>query len=531
MGAVIDGRYKVRDIIRGGMGVVYVCVEDGTNIPVALKTFRDEDLDDSSAINSFKREALKWITLDTHPYIVKANYYDEYQYRPHIVMELIPKDEEGRNVLSDFVYDGVPYKQILEWGIQFCIGMSYAYSKGIEAHADIKPDNIMITLEGNIKITDFGIAKSIKKKSNNNLDTNFLYSCDGCGGTLQWAAPEQFDGFCNEKSDIYGFGIVLYQLISGGKTLEESLPFYSDSDDVVEWANLHKYASIKPLSHDLFPIIKKCLEKNPEQRYKSFNELKDSLEEKYQKLTGTPISFPPKIKSLGTVELSNKGIALFRLGLKEEAKSVIKNAINKNQGNYFAHHVLGRIYESEGKLNKAKKKYFEALKYAPKHTFNNIPLFAHSNNNLGNIFLKEGNCDEAIKYFKTAIRSSKNYYRAHYNLGVAYSTCKKPLTFAFKKYLDAININPDYAEAYANLGVVAFDLNWFECSESAYKKAIRIKKDYAEAYFNLGNLYWVQNRPRHAIRAYLNFIRYAGPNLTDKVEEAENIIFNIANPT
>lgn len=532
IGDIIDRRYKVIEIIPGGMGIVYACIEEGTNIPVALKTLRDEDLNDSSAKKSFKREALKWINLDKHPYIVKATYYDEYQYTPYIVMELIPKDEERRNLLSHFLYVGVPYVQILEWGIQFCTGMFYAYSKGIEAHTDIKPDNIMITLEGNIKITDFGLAKSNKKVKEKNPNANFLYSDDGCGGTLQWAAPEQFDCIYNEKSDIYSFGIVLYQLISGGKTLEESLPFYADIEDVIGWKNLHKSASIKPLTHDLFPIVEKCLEKDPEQRYESFDKLKVSLEEKYQKLTGRLPPNPPKIEELNAMDLSNKGSSLFSLGLNVEAKVVLKDAIKKNKNKNFCspHHNLALIYESEGKLDKAKEEYYKVLKYAPKHETKLIPVYARSNNNLGNILLEERECDKAIKHFKNAIRSSKNHYRAHYNLANAYYTCKKPLIFAFKKYLDAININPNYVEAYANLGVVAYDLKWFECSEKAYKKAIRIKKDYPEVYFNLGNLYWTKNKPRRAIDAYLNFIRYAGPNLTYQVKKAEKIISSIANP-
>jgi tetratricopeptide (TPR) repeat protein len=298
------------------------------------------------------------------------------------------------------------------------------------------------------------------------------------------------------------------------------LPFYSNNPN--EWEHLHKNEPINPLPHDLFPIVKKCLEKTPDQRYENFDELKDSLIEQYQKITKKSVPSPPMEGELEIWELNNKGISLFRLGLNEEAKLVLKDSIKKSRNNPVAYNNLGLIYESREELDKAKIGYVESLRFAPD--------YPHANNNLGNILLNEGNCDDAIKHFKKAIRSDNSYYTAYFNLANTYYRCGKPLIFAIKKYFDALNINPNYAEAYGNLGVVAFDLKWFGCSEKAYNNAIKIKPDYEECYYNLGNLYRKNNQRTLAIEAYRKFIHYAGPNLAKEVENAKTIISKLSNP-
>lgn len=517
IGDIIDGRYKVLDICGGpgksGMGIVYICIENGTNIPCALKTFQDRFLTDESSKRRFKREALKWIQLDKHPYIVKANFYSEYDYRPYINLEFIPKDQNGRNCLTDYISTNVPTEKILELGIQFCIGMIYAYSKGIRAHVDIKPDNIMVTPDGNVKITDFGLAKSYKEFDNPIInEISFLYSSKrGCGGTILYMAPEQFDGTCNQKSDIYSFGMVLYRLITNG-----NWPFFSYSHE--EWENLHKKVAPNSVSHYLFPIVERCLKKDPEQRYENFNELKGDLEKFYKKLTGKTFQLPQK-EELEAWELNNKGISLYRLSLIDDAKIALEESVNLNSNNPLAHNNLGLIYESKGQLGKAKIKYIEALNYAPE--------YSHANNNLGNILLYEGNCNEAIKYFKKAIWIDSKYYDAYFNLGNTYYRCGKPL-FAVKRYFDTININPNHAGAYGGLGVALFDLKNFKCCEWAYKKALEIKPDYCRTYFNLGNLYSLKNENMLAINAYENFIKFAGSDLLNEVNAAERRILSLS---
>lgn len=387
--------------------------------------------------------------------------------------------------------------------------MIYANSKGIKAHVD----NIMITPEVNVKITDFGLAKSLGDYNDKLTgEISFLYSSKkGCGGTILYKAPEQFDGTCNQKSDIYSFGLVLYRLVTSGKW-----PFYSDNID--EWEELHKTAIPKPVKHELFPIIDKCLKKDPDRRYDNFSELIEDLKELYKKITGKQAQLMPKAEQLEAWELNNKGISLYRLGLIDEAKTILKKSIDVNPVNPLAHNNLGLIYESKGQLDKAKDKYINSLKYAPD--------YAHANNNLGNMLLNEGKHEEAIKFFKKAIRIDSNYYTAYFNLANTYYKYGK-LIYAIKRYLDAININPNYAEAYANLGIALFDKKLFECSEWAYKKAINIKPNHCLTYFNLGNLYSLKKENKVAITYYKNFIDCAGPELSEHVKNAKKIILTL----
>src|SRR3990172_9395218 len=335
-GDFIGKKYEVYDVLgMGGFGIVYLVYSHETESVYALKTFREEYLWNREAQERFKKEAKIWIDLERHPYLVQAYLVQEISGRLFIAIEYIAPDEDGLNSLDGYLRHKPPdLAQSLRWGIQFCHGMEYAYSKGIKAHRDIKPANIMIAYDKTLKITDFGLAGAIGQARISGIRLDIRnntvgFSCqtvEGSGfGTPTHMPPEQFTNAvsCDERSDIYSFGIVLYQMATGG-----ALPFLpnlpknnSDDEHIRFWHDMHRFhsqASVPRLNSPLFPIIQRCLEKEPKRRYHAFRELRSELEPLLKSLTGEVVKVPER-KELEYWEWGNKGSSLFNLGRYHEA--------------------------------------------------------------------------------------------------------------------------------------------------------------------------------------------------------------------
>lgn len=236
IGDFIGRQFEVYDVLgRGGFGIVYLVYCHETGSAYAFKTFRDEYLADEATRERFRREAEIWAELQRHPYLVRAYFVLEVARRLYIAMEYIAPDEWGLNSLEDYLQRRPPkLAQSLRWAIQFCYGMEYAYSRGIRCHRDIKPPNIMIGQDKAVKITDFGLAGVpgpttarpwIKLSLAQGRVGLSGQTIQGIGfGTPTHMPPEQFTNAadCDERSDIYAFGVVLYQMVRGGQ-----LPFLS----------------------------------------------------------------------------------------------------------------------------------------------------------------------------------------------------------------------------------------------------------------------------------------------------------------
>jgi len=158
VGDWIGGRFQVFDIHEGGMSLVYVVNDHvGGTCPkvVALKTLREELLRSRIRISRFAAECRLWVQLGEHPNVVHAYSVEIIEGRPYAVLELIQGGDLNRWI-------GTPrldLRQALRFGSQFCVGMEHAMRQGLHCHRDIKPGNLMVTENGTLKITDFGLAR------------------------------------------------------------------------------------------------------------------------------------------------------------------------------------------------------------------------------------------------------------------------------------------------------------------------------------------------------------------------------------
>jgi serine/threonine protein kinase len=319
IGDVIGQKYEVAGVVgRGGFGIVYLVYSRETESVYALKTFRDEYLEDPEVRALFRKEAQIWVDLERHPYLVRAYFVDEISGRLYIAMEYIAPDEGFPNTLQGYLDRRPPdLAQSLRWAIQFCHGMEYAYSKGVRCHRDIKPGNIMISQDKTVKITDFGLAGVLgASEADPGIRLNIQEGKVGLSfrtlagkgrGTPTHMPPEQFydAAYCDQRSDIYAFGVVLFQMASGGKL--PFLPALPKDNSQVEhmrfWQEiqrLHEQAPVPEMATPLFTIIQRCLEKIPEKRYSSFSELRTNLEVLLKQKTGEVIRVPEReVGSLG----------------------------------------------------------------------------------------------------------------------------------------------------------------------------------------------------------------------------------------
>ena len=158
VGDWIADRYEVFDVHTGGMGLVYVVYDHqgaSNQRVLAIKTLRDQFLRDRKSIARFTTECGAWIKLDRHPNIVRAFSVQEFEGKPHAVLELVTGGDLRRWI-------GTPrldLRQVLRFAVQFCLGMEHAMQKGLHCHRDIKPENLLVSDGGTLKITDFGLAK------------------------------------------------------------------------------------------------------------------------------------------------------------------------------------------------------------------------------------------------------------------------------------------------------------------------------------------------------------------------------------
>ena len=490
--------YKVLPL--GGFGVVYLVYHHQAKSVYALKTFRDEFFKDARTRELFRREADIWVDLGCHAYLVRAFFVEKIAGRLYIAMEYVAPNREGINTLEGYLRRRPPNLiQSLRWSIQFCYGMEYAYSKGVYSHRDIKPANIMITQEGTLKITDFGLA-SVLNASN---------EWKGLAGTPQYMAPEQFRDLaeCDERSDIYSFGIVLYQMATGGR-----LPFNAECrDDSLEekrrfWkalSSLHNEEPVPQLDSPLFPIIQRCLEKEPSGRYQTLKELREDLELLLNHQNGEVVE-PPKNSELDVLELSNRGVSLIELGRVDEGIKILKQAIELDPRFGSARNNLGKAYFKKGWLEQAIAEFRRTVEIDP----NDSGFHA----NLGLAYLCTGWSDQAIKELERAIELDPYLVVARSNLGVVYYN-KGWVDQAITELRWAIELDPYCSEAHADLGAIYSKKGWSDQAILELKRAIESdpeeinREALSFAHSNLGTLFYEKGLTNQAIAEFEQAIR------------------------
>jgi serine/threonine-protein kinase len=284
---LLANRYSLKEKIgSGGMADVYLAVDTKLNRNVAIKILHTRLASDTVFVERFKREAHAVANLN-HPNIVSIYDWGQHNSSYFIVMEIL----SGKTLKQIVQEKGrLNTHEAIEYAIQVCSALSYAHENKV-VHRDIKPQNIVISPDGHVKVADFGIAR-------NGDESATMTQAGTLMGTPQYFSPEQAQGYpAGNTSDIYSLGICIYEMLAGNP------PFSGDSAVSIAYKQVHdipeKLSEIRhDIPEDLEKVVFKALAKDPEERYLNANDLAADLR---KIISGIPVRIDNGFDSQKTV--------------------------------------------------------------------------------------------------------------------------------------------------------------------------------------------------------------------------------------
>src|ERR1039457_3610649 len=267
------GPYEIlAPIGAGGMGEVYRAKDTRLGRDVALKILPESFAREPDRLRRFEQEARAVAALN-HPNILAVFDIGQQDGSPFLVSELL----EGESLRVALEGGALPQRKTIEYGVQIAHGLAAAHDKGI-VHRYLKPENILVTRDGLIKILDFGLAKLAQQMGSDELTLTSSHTAAGLVlGTASYMAPEQVRGeAADPRTDIFAFGAVLYEMLSGVRAFRRDTAAETMTavlkDDPPELSDPGRF-----VSPALDRIVRRCLEKNPEQRFQSARDLSFAL--------------------------------------------------------------------------------------------------------------------------------------------------------------------------------------------------------------------------------------------------------------
>ncbi|MGA9884896.1 MAG: WD40 repeat domain-containing serine/threonine protein kinase [Candidatus Acidiferrales bacterium] len=282
------GPYEILSAIgAGGMGEVYRARDTRLGREVALKILPQSFDHDSDRLRRFRQEAQAVAALN-HPNIMAIFDIGERDGAPFLVSELL----EGESLRAALERGPLPQRKAIEYAVQIANGLAAAHDKGI-VHRDLKPDNIFICRDGRVKILDFGVAKLAAASSGKPDGATMTASPTAAGvvvGTASYMAPEQVRSEpVDARADMFALGTVLFEMVTGKRAFQRDTT--AETMTAVLKQDPPDISEIKPpISPALERIIRRCLEKNPEQRFQSAKDLAFALESLSQTSTANSVA-------------------------------------------------------------------------------------------------------------------------------------------------------------------------------------------------------------------------------------------------
>jgi len=267
------GQYEiVAPVGAGSMGEVYRARDTRLNREVAIKVLPELAVSEPDRRQRFEIEAKAAAALN-HPNILSVYQMGTHEGVPYLVSELL----EGKTLAESLRRGPLPLRQTINFGIQIAQGLAASHEKGI-VHRDLKPENLFVTKDGRIKILDFGLAKVTPPKPPAAALAPTVTRIGVAMGTVGYMSPEQVRGQpTDHRTDVFAFGAILYEMVMGQRSFQKA----TEADTISAILNeepppISQFAPDTPL--ELERLIRRCLEKNPEQRFQSASDLAFALE-------------------------------------------------------------------------------------------------------------------------------------------------------------------------------------------------------------------------------------------------------------
>jgi len=477
VGDRIQDRWEVHQIQRGARGIVYLVYDHDTHLSYAAKTLTEEVLtSDATLAERAVPAAQVWIALGGHSNITQAHSIEVVDGQPLIFLEHV-----SGGSLRDWL--GLPrltqdLSQLVRLALQCCDGLLHASAHGLTVHGQLTPQNCLMTRDGVLKVTDFGLASLMSR------------SADLGAVPATHLAPELFDdpARMDVRTDVYAFGVMLFQMAMG------KVPFTGQTWQ--ELAHLQRTQPPPPLSPQcaaFAPLIEACLVPDPAQRCGDFHALRARLAEIYEGLAHT--SAPPPVvgPEFEVMQWNDRGAGLESLGRYEDALACYDRALDLNSRDDLTWVHRGTVLEALGRTDDALACCDHALQLNPR---SEQALVAK-----GMMLGAQGQIEEARTYCDRALKINPRNEQAWVNMGVALDALNRGME-ALGCYNNALTLNPRNAEAWFNAGVVLGELGRHEEALGCCDRSLSLNPRNEQGWVNRGLTLAELQRPEEALACF-----------------------------
>jgi serine/threonine protein kinase len=409
IGKTIQKRFTITDVKSGGMAWLFIAEDKFTARTVAIKTPR---VSDDGALDAFQNEVRVILSIKRAPFLINAYEAIYIEGRPCLIMEYI----EGGSMRDQIGQLSV--ESSLDYSLQTCAGLMILHDFFGIIHGDLKPENLLLTRKGIIRITDFGLGSLFQPKTMGGFKQDSAPERGVAGGSYPYMAPELWNGAgLSRSSDVYAFGMILWELLVGG------LPMSGGAD---AWYRYH--ANMNPecpshfnscLSTEIDEIVAECLQKDPSRRASSFHTLLEQLESSFEHLLGKKWKTNDDEQAASTQlpqelpleDRLQRAIMLYRERQTDSAIEELGIVLSLNPRVAEAWLYLGNSLALKKRHEEAIQAFEQAAGLAPGEA---IPV-----TNMGNSYMALGRYADAVETYTVALRLDPSDRVAAGNLPVA----------------------------------------------------------------------------------------------------------------
>lgn len=504
------GRYCIDKLVAsGGMGAVYRAVDSRFNRPCAVKEMLDDfhnEEERGKAVEWFRREATLLLDLN-HPCIPRVRDFFPEGDRYYLVMDFIEGrtlaevlEKEG-NVPGTNGARGVSEARARSWGQQVCSVLAYLHNqKPPVIFRDLKPSNIMVTGQDEIKLIDFGIARTVQSQRQSTIIM-----------TIGFAPPEQLHGMPEPRSDIYALGATLHRVLTRHDAANNKPSIFS-------------FPPVRMLRPDISPafeqVLMKALAPNLEQRWFSAADMGQAIIKLPPITVKPPTTVPvapvqggdqntPSRPPLSGNGVTGPGGALIRtaqdhirVGRIDAAYTTIGQAFAVEPNNALVHKIYGQVFARRQQPDLAMQAYNRSLQ------FNNADPETHKL--VGDVYLYlKRQTAQAIPAFTESLRLNPNDLEAHLRLAKCFEDTNQ-LEPALREFQDAVRLDPKQPGLHYTIGQLAWRLNQLATAERAFVQVLTLNPADHQTRFLLSQVYEREGRLEDAWRE-CNFVVQASP--------------------
>jgi serine/threonine protein kinase len=442
IGTTFARRYQIiEELGKGGMGKVYKALDREVEEKVALKLIKPEIAAEEKTIKRFRNE-LRFARKISHKNVCRMFDLNKEGDTHYITMEYVP----GEDLKSSLRRMGpLSVGKAVIIAKQVCEGLEEAHRLGV-VHRDLKPQNIMIDREGNARIMDFGIARSLEAKG---ITEEGLII-----GTPEYMSPEQVEGKkVDQRSDVYSMGVILYEMVTGRVPFEGKTPLSVASKHMTQVPVEPRELNAQ-IPEDLSRVIMKCMEKEKEGRYQGTVELLSDLKKIEKGIPSTERIVPEKkpltskeitltfglkkvlIPAVVIVAVVIIGIVIWRFILQPEVSET--SMPQPPAAKIEEYSTAGNKYWKNKNYSEAFNQFKKILEIEPKNFEAQLSL--------ASVLKEQGKTDKAIQEFENAIDLNKEDPRSYRSLGELFEQKQESdkIVLYYKKYLEVSPKAPDF---------------------------------------------------------------------------------------